>query len=83
METAMKLILPLAAAILFATPAFAFQCPGDMAKIDAALEAASLSEADLAEVTALRATGEEQHAAGSHAQSVETLARAKAILEIE
>jgi hypothetical protein len=79
----MKMILPLAAALAFATPAFASQCPGDMAKIDAALQTANLSEANKAEVTALRATGEQQHAAGNHAESVETLARAKKILEIE
>ena len=79
----MKMILPLAAALAFATPAFASQCPGGMAKIDAALQTASLSEADLAEVTALRATGEQQHAAGNHAASIETLAKAKSILTIE
>jgi hypothetical protein len=78
----MKMILPLAAALAFATPAFAFHCPADMAKIDAALPTASLSEADLAEVTALRATGEQQHAAGNHAESVSTLAKAMKMLEI-
>ena len=79
----MKIILPLAATLAFATPAFASQCPGDMTKIGAALQTASLSEADLAEVTALRATGEQLHAAGNHAASIETLAKAKMILEIE
>ena len=79
----MKMILPLAAALAFATPVFASQCPGDMAKIDAALQTAGLSEAQMAEVTALRATGEQQHAAGNHAESIETLAKAKKILEIE
>lgn len=83
MENTMKMILPLAAALAFATPAFASQCPGDMTKIDAALQTANLSEADLAEVQALRATGEQQHAAGNHAESIETLAKAKAILEFE
>jgi hypothetical protein len=83
MENTMKMILPLAAALAFATPAFASQCPGDMTKIDAALQTASLSEAELAEVTALRATGEQQHASGDHAGSIETLAKAKKILEIE
>ena len=79
----MKMILPLAAALAFATPVFASQCPGDMAEIDAALQTAGLSEAQMAEVTALRATGEQQHAAGNHAESIETLAKAKKILEIE
>ena len=83
MENTMKMILPLAAALAFATPAFASQCPGEMAKIDAALQAANLSGADLAEVKALRATGEQQHAAGNHPASVETLANAKKILGIE
>jgi hypothetical protein len=83
MENTMKMILPLAAVLAFATPAFASQCPGDMAKIDAALQTASLSQADMAEVTALRATGEQQHAASAHAESIETLAKAKKILEIE
>jgi hypothetical protein len=83
MENTMKIILPLAAVLAFATPVFASQCPGDMAKVDAALQTASLSEADLAEVTALRATGEQQHAAGNHAESVSTLAKAMKILEIK
>ena len=79
----MKMFLTLAAALAFATPAFASQCPGDIAKIDAAMQAANLSEADLAEVTAFRATGEQQHASGNHAASIETLAKAKKILTIE
>ena len=79
----MKMILPLAAALVLAAPAFAGQCPGDMKKIDAALKTASLSAGDLAEVTALRATGAQQHASGAHADSVKTLAKAKKILEIE
>ena len=79
----MKMILPLAAALAFATPVFASQCPGDIAKIDAALQTASLSETDMAEVKALRATGEQQHAAGNHAESIETLSKAKKILAIE
>ena len=78
----MKKILVLAAALTFATPALANQCPGDMAEIDAALQTTSLSAAQMDEVKALRATGEEQHKAGSHAESVETLAKAKAILGI-
>jgi hypothetical protein len=79
----MKMILPLAAALAFATPAFAFHCPADMAKIDTALKTAKLSGADLAEVKALRATGQQQHAAGRHRQSINTLAKAMKILEIK
>ena len=79
----MKIIIPLAAALTFALPAFASQCPSDMAKIDTALQTASLSPDQQAEVEALRATGEQQHAAGNHAESMETLGKAKAILGIE
>jgi hypothetical protein len=62
------------------TPAFAFQCPGDMAKIDAALQTAQLSDADKAKVMELRAKGEELHSAGQHQESVDTLAEALKIL---
>lgn len=69
---------------LLAAPAFAGQCPMDMAKIDAALAASTtLSAAQLAEVQALRAEGEAQHASGDHAASVATLAEAKALLGIQ
>jgi len=62
------------------SPAFAFQCPGDMAKIDAALQTAQLSDADKAKVVELRAKGEELHSAGQHQESVDTLAEAMKIL---
>ena len=62
------------------SPAFAFQCPGDMAKIDAALQTAQLSDADKAKVMELRAKGEEFHSAGQHQESVDTLAQALKIL---
>lgn len=79
------MILPAIAIIglLAATPAFAGQCPVDMGKIDEAMKTASLSEADKAEVMKLRAEGEAQHNGGEHGKSVETLAKAKAILKIE
>lgn len=74
-----------AAALAFglAAPAFAFQCPADMASIDAALVNASLTSEDRARVEELRAEGEELHAAGSHQESVDALAEAKRILGIE
>lgn len=78
----MKHILVAAALSLTALPALAGQCPADMSKIDAALASASLSDADMAEVKALRAEGEALHGSGDHAASVETLAKAKAILGI-
>lgn len=76
-----KFVIALALAAL-ATPALAFHCPADMAKIDAALETAQLSEADMAKVKELRAKGEELHNAGQHQQSIDTLAEAMGILGI-
>ena len=74
------LALVLAACV---SPAFAGRCPMDMQQIDAALAAnPKLSAEQLAEVKELRAEGEAQHNAGDHAKSVETLAKAKAILGI-
>ncbi|MBM3092389.1 hypothetical protein GFB56_16425 [Ensifer sp. T173] len=62
--------------------AFANQCPTMMAAIDAAIPTASLSEADMAKVTALRKQGEDQHKAGDHAASEATLGQAKKLLGI-
>lgn len=77
-----KSLITAAALTFIAAPAFAFQCPADMAQIDAALETASLTSEQEAEVRALRAQGEELHEAGQHQESVDTLAQAKAILGI-
>lgn len=63
--------------------AWAFQCPADMAKIDEALKTAQLTDAQEAEVERLRAEGEELHQAGRHQESVDRLAEAKDILNIE
>ena len=68
--------------VLFAAPAYAFQCPGDVAKINAALQTAQLSAADLAKVTEHRDKGAELHAAGQHQQAIDTLAEAMDILGI-
>ncbi len=62
----MKMLITAGLLAVLASPALAFQCPADMAAIDAALETANLSEADLARVKELRATGEAEHAAGNH-----------------
>jgi hypothetical protein len=71
-------------AISFGAPAFAFHCPADMAKIDAALaKNPPLTSEQLAEVKALRAEGETLHKAGDHTQSVEVLGKAMAILKIQ
>ena len=74
----------IALSALLSAPVFAGQCPADMSKIDEALAAGpQISDEDLAMVKELRAQGEEQHSGGQHAESVETLAKAKALLGIE
>lgn len=79
----MRRIVLAAVLSLAAAPAFAFHCPADMAKIDAALASGpKISEADLAKVKQLRAAGEQYHNAGQHQQSVDTLAQAMKILGI-
>lgn len=81
----MKLRVIAAAAVLaLATgTAFAFHCPADMKKIDAALAAGpKLSDSELAEVKRLRAEGEALHKQGKHQESVDTLAKAMKMLNI-
>ena len=71
-------------ATMVASPAFAFHCPADMAKIDAALaKNPPLSAEQLTEVNKLRAEGEALHNAGNHAESVKVLGEAMAILDIK
>lgn len=62
--------------------AFAHSCPVLMGEIDAALETASLSEAEMTRVEELRAEGEELHEAGDHDGSMNALQEAKEILGI-
>ncbi len=70
--------------ILTASAAFAYQCPADIGKIDAAIEAGtSLSDADLAQVKAWRDEGEALHTSGDHQAAVDTLAKAKDKLGLE
>lgn len=76
-------LLTTAAAVGFASPALAFQCPADIAIVDRALATSSLSDADRARVAALRREGAQLHAAGSHAQSVQKLAQAKRMLGLQ
>jgi hypothetical protein len=81
----MKVRQLIASAVLavFATGAFAFHCPVDMKKIDAALaKHPKLSAAQMADVKKYRAEGEALHKAGKHQQSVDTLAKAMKILGI-
>ena len=69
---------------LLAAPAFAFHCPKDMKKIDAALAAnPQLSMSQLEEVKKLRADGEAYHKAGEHQKAVDTLAQAMKLLGVQ
>jgi hypothetical protein len=81
----MKRLSALAAALLFASgSAFAMHCPKDMKDIDAALATKpKLSEAQMKEVKDLRAKGEDFHKAGKHQESVDSLGKAKKILDIK
>ena len=64
--------------------AFAFHCPADMKKIDAALAAnPKLTDAQMSVVKKQRAEGEALHKAGKHQESVDTLAKAMTILDIK
>jgi hypothetical protein len=78
----MKTLLMTAFLALLAGPVLAFQCPADMAAIDAAHETAALSDEDMARVKELRAPSEAEHAAGNHQASVDALAEAWALLNI-
>ena len=79
MRTRFLLALPIA--IGLSAPAFAFQCPVDIGKIDAALAANAGLDPNLRNtVKTLRDTGERLHNAGKHKDSVQTLDGAKQIL---
>ncbi|MFQ6022266.1 MAG: hypothetical protein ACE5NW_06055 [Acidiferrobacterales bacterium] len=65
-------------------PVYAFHCPVDMGKIDAALQAGpNLSAGQLAKVQELRAEGENLHNSGQHGEAVKTLGEAMKILGIK
>ena len=71
--------IALATALLgfMATPALAAHCPADAAAIDAALaKSTSLSDAQKAEISALKDEGMAQHNAGDHRAAEATLAEA-------
>jgi len=72
-------------ATLFAAgTAFAFHCPADMKKIDDAMaKNPKLTAAQTDEVKKYRAEGETLHKAGKHQESVDTLAKAMKILDIQ
>lgn len=76
--TAAALVVGASSAVLAA------HCPKDMKKIDAALSSSpKLTAAQMTQVTTLRSKGEAQHMAGDHGSSVNTLAKAMAILGIK
>lgn len=79
-----SVVVVIAASLALASSAaFAFHCPADMKKIDAALaKNPKLSSAQMAEVKKYRAEGESLHKAGKHQESVDTLAKAMKILKI-
>jgi hypothetical protein len=79
----LRVIVAVLALAFGAGAAFAFHCPADMAKIDAAMKTANLSAADKTNVEKYRKDGEALHKAGQHQQSVDTLAKAMAILKIK
>ena len=81
----MKRAMALGVAMLFAAgSALAMHCPKDMKAIDDALaKNPKLSEAQMKEVKAQRAKGEELHKAGKHQESVDELAKAMKTLNIK
>jgi hypothetical protein len=81
----MKRMLALGVAMLFAAgTAMAFHCPKDMKAIDDALaKNPKLTAAQMKEVKAHRAKGEELHKAGKHQESVDELGKAMKILDMK
>jgi hypothetical protein len=78
-----RLVALFAALMLASVSAFAFHCPADMKKIDAALaKNPKLSARQMADVKKYRADGEAFHKAGKHQESVDTLAKAMKVLGI-
>lgn len=79
-----KYLAAAAVLALLAGPAFAMHCPADMKAIDDAMaKNPQLSSADAAAVKQSRAEGEALHKAGKHQESVDTLAKAKKILNVQ
>lgn len=73
-----------AALLTFSGAALAFHCLADMKKIDEAISKnPKLSSAQMADVKKFRAEGEAFHKAGKHQKSVDTLAKAMALLNIK
>jgi hypothetical protein len=81
----MKRMFALAVSLLFAAgTALAMHCPKDMKAIDDALaKNPKLTEAQMKDVKAQRAKGEELHKAGKHQESMDELGKAKKTLGIK
>ncbi len=79
-----RMIAAGAVLVAIAGPAYAYQCPLLVIKIDKSLAAAAnLSAAQLEEIKQLRNDGEAEHKAGKHGDAVTTLNKALAQLEGE
>ena len=72
-------------ALCFASAtAVATHCPADMKKIDEALaKSPALTAEQMADVKKWRTEGETLHKAGKHQESIDTLAKAMAVLKIQ
>lgn len=75
-----RTLLAGAAALLIATPAYAFHCPKDAEAIDQGLNTLNVSDEVKSEVMSLRDKGLEQHEAGNHKEAVDTLAEGMRML---
>ena len=67
-------------ALVLATPAFAFQCPSLVKKIDDKLGAANLSGAQTKKVEGLRNHGDQHHKKSEHQKAVDALNKGLKIL---
>lgn len=77
-------ILLAAASMLFATTAFAVNCPNDMKKIDEALaKNPKMTAAQMVEVKKYRAEAETMHKAGKHTEAAAANTKAMAMLNIK
>ncbi|MFC3609661.1 hypothetical protein [Stutzerimonas tarimensis] len=78
----MKLHALLIAAALVAGPAWAHQCPSEIARIDERVEAnPPVDPAFQQRVQSLRDDAEEAHLAGDHDGAMELIGEAKALLD--
>ncbi len=76
----LKTLLCMAAAVTFAAPAFANQCPMLMGQIEEALATSDADDATKAQATALLEEGRAAHEAGGHPTSEAKLNEALALL---